>query len=131
MRQYTRLTVKSVQAEWRPGVHADGDGLYLRVRETGTKSWLYIGMLNGKRREVGLGSIRDVGLAQAREKAGECRSALRAGIDPVVERKRRQVTSIPVPTFGAFTTTLLDNIESGFRNEKHRKQWRSTLRRKT
>lgn len=127
MRQYKRLTVKSVQAESRVGVHADGDGLYLRVRDAGTKSWLYIGMLNGKRREIGLGSIRDVGLAQAREKAAECRTAFRAGIDPVVDRKQQQVAAIPMPTFGAFTTTLLDDIESGFRNEKHRKQWRSTL----
>lgn len=127
MRQYKRLTVKSIQAETRVGVHADGDGLYLRIRETGTKSWLYIGMLNSKRREVGLGSLRNVGLAQAREKAAEYRAAFRAGIDPVAESKARKASLVVVPTFGEFTEVLLGDIEAGFRNEKHRKQWRSTL----
>lgn len=127
MRLYRRLSVKSVQAESRPGVHSDGDGLYMRVRDTGTKSWLYIGMLNRRRREIGLGSVRDVSLAQAREKARELRHSFRAGIDPVVERARAKAAERPTQTFGEFADTLLDTIEDGFRNEKHRKQWRSTL----
>ncbi|MGK2910522.1 MAG: tyrosine-type recombinase/integrase [Sphingobium sp.] len=127
MRLYRRLSVKSVQAESRPGVHSDGDGLYMRVRDTGTKSWLYIGMLNRRRREIGLGSVRDVSLAQAREMARELRHAFRAGIDPVVEKERARAAERPTQTFGEFADALLDNIEDGFRNEKHRKQWRSTL----
>jgi len=127
MRQYKRLTVKAVQAEKRPGVHADGDGLYMRVRDSGTKSWLYIGMLNGKRREIGLGSVRDVPLAIAREKAAELRAAFRMGRDPVVERRMKAARENAIPTFGAFADSLIEDIEGGFRNEKHRKQWRSTL----
>ncbi len=127
MRQYKRLTVKAVQAEMRPGIHADGDGLYMRARDSGTKSWLYIGTLNGKRREVGLGPVRDVPLANAREKAAEMRTAFRAGRDPIAERKLKVMLAQPVQTFGAFADSLIDDIEGGFRNEKHCKQWRSTL----
>ncbi|MDX3908209.1 MAG: integrase arm-type DNA-binding domain-containing protein [Sphingobium sp.] len=127
MRLYRRLSVKSIQAESRPGVHSDGDGLYMRVRDTGTKSWLYIGMLNRCRREIGLGSVRDVSLAQAREKARELRYAFRAGVDPVVEKKRAKAAERPIQTFGEFADALLNDIEDGFRNEKHRKQWRATL----
>ena len=127
MRQYKRLTVKGVQAESQPGVHADGDGLYMRVRDSGTKSWLYIGMLKGKRREIGLGAIRHVSLAEAREKASELRASFRAGLDPVAERERLKAAERPMQTFGEFADSMLDDIEGGFRNEKHRKQWRSTL----
>ena len=50
-----KLTVKRVASLTRPNVYSDGGGLYLRVRKSGTKSWLFIYMLNGKRREIGLG----------------------------------------------------------------------------
>ena len=122
-----KLHVRKLAGLTRPGVYSDGGGLYLRVRPTGTRSWIFICMINGKRREMGLGSILDVPLSRAREKAAEARQAFLDGRDPIAERVRVEPESASV-TFGEFAEALIDDIEAGFRNEKHRKQWRSTLR---
>jgi len=65
-RTHNRLTTRKVEALDRPGRHADGGGLYLAVRDNGSKSWSFLYSLHGKRRELGLGSVRDVPLARAR-----------------------------------------------------------------
>lgn len=122
-----KLNVKKIAALTTPNVYSDGGGLYLRVRKSGTKSWLYIGMLNGKRREIGLGSVLDVSLADARKKAADLRTAQLAGIDPIEARKQVHAVAQRIPTFGEMATELIDGIEGGFSNEKHRKQWRSTI----
>ena len=99
----------------------------MRVRKAGTRSWLYIGMLNGKRIEMGLGSVLDVSLAAAREKAREHRSSLLAGIDPLEQKRKAMIKAAPKLTFGEVADELLNNIEGSFRNEKHRKQWRTSV----
>jgi integrase len=85
-------------------------------------------MIKGRRREAGLGSIFDVSLAEARKKAGEARGDFLAGRDPIAERAVAAVPATAPVTFGEFSKALIDDIEGGFRNEKHRKQWRSTLK---
>jgi integrase len=122
-----RINVRQFAALTKPGVYSDGGGLYLRVRKSGTRSWLFICMIRGRRRELGLGSAQDVTLAQARQKAVEARTAFMEGRDPVIERVAAAQPPIVPQTFGEFAETLVDDIESGFRNDKHRKQWRSTL----
>ena len=67
-RARNKLHVKQVASLTGVGIYSDGGGLYLRVRSSG-RSWVFIGTLNGKRQEMGLGSDLDVTLAQAREKA--------------------------------------------------------------
>lgn len=123
-----RLNVRQIPSLTKPGVYADGGGLYLRVRSTGSRSWIFICMIKGNRREMGLGSILDVSLARARDKAAEARAAFLEGHDPIVERAKVVEVEAPPLTFGSFSEALIDDIEGGFRNEKHRKQWRSTLR---
>lgn len=95
-----KLNVKRIAALTTPNVYSDGGGLYLRVRKSGTKSWLYVGMLNGKRREIGLGSVLDVSLADARKKATDLRTAQLAGIDPAEARKQVHAVAQRIPTFG-------------------------------
>ncbi len=51
------------------------------------------------------------------------------GKDPRIERRKAQAAAKPVVTFGAFAMEMLDGIEDGFKNPKHRQQWRNTLRR--
>ncbi len=123
-RARNKLTVKQVAAITKLGVHSDGGGLYLRVRPY-ARSWFYIGTYKGKRFELGLGSDLDISLAKAREKAAEVRAMLLDDKDPRHERdtKKRQDAA----TFGAFAIALLDGIEGGFKNPKHRQQWRNTL----
>jgi len=68
-----------------------------------------------------------VSLLQARDGAAKAREHLRAGRDPIVERKNSQQSAVAVPTFGEMADSLIESIESGFRNPKHRAQWRMTL----
>lgn len=123
-----KLHVRQIPTLINPGVYADGGGLYLRVRPTGTRSWIFVCMIKGRRREMGLGSLLDVPLSKAREKANEARTGFLAGRDPIEERAAPAAPAPPPVRFGEFADSLIDDIEGGFRNEKHRKQWRSTLK---
>ncbi|MDO7843763.1 tyrosine-type recombinase/integrase [Sphingomonas immobilis] len=114
------------RAPAEPNVYSDGGGLYLRVRPSG-RSWFYIGTLDGKRIELGLGSALDISLSKAREKAGKIRSMLIDGKDPRAERSRTTAVIKPAVTFGKFAMDLVADIEDGFKNPKHRQQWRNTL----
>lgn len=114
MSKLTALSVKNA----KPGRHADGQGLYLLVKPTGAKSWLLRVQTDGKRRDIGLGSLdvsprasgrgeaspivipilqrKILTLAEAREKAAMLRVAAKSGLDPVAERDRERLR---IPTF--------------------------------
>lgn len=126
-RARNKLSARQVATLTEPNIYSDGGGLYLRIRASG-RSWFFIGTLHGKRIELGLGSALDVTLAKARERAAQIRTMLLDGIDPRVERAKAKVAAKPVVTFGHFAMGLVVDIEDGFRNPKHRQQWRSTLK---
>src|SRR3546814_8709125 len=131
-----RLNVRQLPSLTKPGVYADGGGLYLRVRRSQrrhrkdlappTRSWLYICTVDGRRREVGLGSILDVSLATARDLASDTRTAFREGRDPVEERRQSQREFADQITFGEFADALIDDIESGFRKDRKRTRLNSS-----
>jgi len=77
-----RLTPRKV-ATAGPGKHEDGGGLRLVVSPTGARKWRLHFTLHGKRREMGLGSLVDVGLAEARSRAAECRKQAKRGLNPI------------------------------------------------
>ena len=129
-RARNKLNVRQVASLTKVGIYSDGGGLYLRVRESG-RSWFYIGTVDGKRIEMGLGSVLDISLAKAREKAADLRSQILDGKDPRRERAKSKARAVQTSTFGAFATALVDDIEGGFKNPKHRQQWRNTLDRYT
>jgi hypothetical protein len=83
-----RLTALKVSRTIKPGMYADGGGLYLQVSGIGAKSWIYRYMLRGREREMGLGSLTAVSLADARTKAAECRGLRQRGVDPIDVRKK-------------------------------------------
>ena len=90
---------------------------------SGTKSWLFMWVSGGgKCCEMGLGSYRSVSLSSARLKAAECRAVVAAGGDPIATRAK-----LAEPTFGECADAFLAYMESSWRNEKHRQQWRMTL----
>jgi integrase len=126
-RGINRLTIKGAAALKEPGLHADGGGLYLNIKASGAKSWLYIYHFQRgdkkKRREKGLGSFNVVSLDEARTKRDAARRLLAEGKDPLEVREQ----SDEVPTFGAVATELVDTLEVGWKNEKHKSQWRRTL----
>ena len=126
-----RLTQLKVDKERNKGVYPDGAGLYLNVTIGGSKSWLYRYMLAGKAHWMGLGSYPDVSLAEAREKATECRKMVRQGADPLAE-KRQQTSVIRASLaksilFSKAADQFIDAHKSGWKNAKHIDQWRNTL----
>jgi len=117
-----RLTARKV-ATAKPGKHSDGGNLYLIVADTGSRKWVLRFTWRGAAKEMGLGSANDVPLADAREKAADARRTLAKGLNPIDERKRNGA----IPTFGEMADSVCDTLSAGFRNEKHKAQWRMTL----
>jgi integrase len=76
----------------------------------------------GKRREMGLGSLRDVPLAKARERAADARQKLADGLDPIAVRDKPKVM-----TFGEAADALIESMSSSWSSNKHRAQWKMTL----
>jgi integrase len=117
-----KLTARGAAALKSPGRHADGEGLFLNVAKGGSRSWVLLVQRDGRRREIGLGSFPAVTLAEAREKAADMRAAIKRGEDPLARRKADKVI-----TFGMAADALLADMRVGWRNDKHRAQWRMTL----
>lgn len=127
------LTVKGVDAKREPGMYGDGGGLYLRVSPTGSKSWIVRTVIHGKRRELGVGSVGLVTLAEAREKATELRKAARAGEDPDATRKAaarasKAAAARDLMTFGKAAEAVHAKLLPKWKNKKHADTWLSGLR---
>ena len=106
-----------------PGRHCDGNGLYLFVQPSGARSWVQRLVIRGRRRDFGLGSVALVSLAEAREKARANRKLAREGGDPLAEKRRAQ----GVPSFAEAAVRVFEQKQAGWRSEKHRRAWMSTL----
>lgn len=121
----TALAVKNAKGSGRL---ADGGGLYLSL-SGGGKRWTFIYRWNGKRREMGLGAASAVTLSVARTLASAARGHLAAGLDPVTARDNERTVAKPKSsTFGTYAEAYIASVEGGWRNEKHRQQWRSSLK---
>jgi len=119
-----KLTPRKV-ATVGPGKHEDGGGLRLVVSGTGAKKWVLRFTIDGKRREMGLGSFPDVGLAEARDRASDCRKLAKDGVDPI---EARRAESEKTPTFTACAARYIRAHRHGWKNAKHARQWTSTLK---
>jgi integrase len=119
----SKLTARKVETA-KHGKYSDGANLYLIVSKTGSRKWVLRFTLRGKAKEMGLGSATSVPLADARERATSARRKIALGLNPIDERKR----SGGVPTFGEVADDVREALSAGFRNEKHKAQWKSTLR---
>lgn len=126
-----KLTALAVPREKRPGYHGDGGGLYLQVSPGGAKSWVFRFKVEGRTREMGLGPVHAISLAEAREAATECRRLRVQGIDPIEARKaKRQQARLEAAkgmTFRTCAERYIGAHKAGWRNPKHPLQWASTL----
>jgi integrase len=115
----------------RPGRYSDGNGLWLQISPSGTKSWVFRYDHDGKRHELGLGSVSVVSLAAAREAARAQRLLLQAGDDPLSVRRQqaaaRRVEAAHAITFDQCAAKYITAHRAGWRNAKHAKQWETTL----
>ena len=122
--------VKSLQ----PGVHADGGGLYLVVRESGDRVWAFrFTDLEGKRAQMEFARAGDrdgasgdvLTQSSAREKARDYKVALkREGIDP---RVKKRVTAQGSKTFKEFAEEQYPDWCQGL-SEEELKQWQRSIR---
>ena len=126
-RTLNKLTARTVASASTPGRYGDGGGLALVVSEDGRRRWVFRYTRAGKTKDMGLGAVRDVSLAEARQAAEDARRHLREGRDPIGAREAERRAAAGVPTFGAVADEMVTALEVGFRNEKHRAQWRMTL----
>ncbi|MCZ4266412.1 integrase arm-type DNA-binding domain-containing protein [Rhodobacteraceae bacterium G21628-S1] len=145
-----KLTAKAVEGNLKPGYHSDGTvpGLYLAVGTSGSRSWVlrYVppklagtittraaGATAGrnKPRAMGLGPFPAISLAAARERAKIERTKIAEGIDPLEERRKEEAvaaaSAAKMTTFADAASSYIDAKENGFKNPKHRQQWRNTL----
>jgi len=118
-----RLTAVTIRTLTKPGMYSDGNGLYLKVDDSGAKRWIQRIVISGKRRDIGLGGAKDVNLIEAREATIENRKLVRAGIDPIACKK----LSNAILTFREAAQQVHDLNKPTWRNEKHGEQWLNSL----
>ena len=130
-RMIGKLTPAKVRSTSTPGLYGDGAGLYLNVGPTGGKSWLFRFMLNGRAREMGLGPLHTIGLAEARERATAARRLRLDGTDPLdarqAEKARKAAEAAAVVTFKKAAEGYVKAHRAAWRNAKHAWQWTATL----
>ena len=108
-----------------PGRYCDGQGLYLYVQSSGTRSWVQRLVIHGRRHDIGLGSAQLVPLAEAREQALSNRKFARLGGDPLAEKRRREA----MPTFAEASRRVLEQKQAGWREGRHAQSWWTSLER--
>ena len=125
----------------QPGRYSDGGGLYLQVAKgkastagkepEATKSWIFRYRVANREREMGLGAFPAISLKRARDKAAECRQLREEGIDPIeardAARDKENAESARVMTFKECALAFIEAKEGGWKNAKHRLQWKNTL----
>ncbi|WP_247889016.1 tyrosine-type recombinase/integrase [Azospirillum brasilense] len=125
------LTVRKVETIKTPGLFADGGGLYLQVTASGAKTWIFRFQIAGRRRDMGLGTLTVVSLAEARNRAAAAHRLVKQGIDPIEHRAHEEaaaaLASAKAMTFRECAEAFIDTNKAGWSNEKHAAQWTSTL----
>lgn len=120
-----KLTTARQVDTFGPGFYSNGGNLYLRVRDTGARAWVFRYKLAGKVIEIGLGGTDSRSLAQARELAARMRTELTNGKDPgALVRVKRDPT---IMTFKDCALALIESKRIGWRNPKHAQQYGNTL----
>lgn len=126
-----KLTALGVNQAKKRGYYSDGGGLFLQVGASGSKSWVFRFRAAGRLREMGLGPSHTVTLAEARQKALECRKLRLDGRDPIQVRRTERVAAnleaSKAITFRQCADAYIRAQKAGWRNAKHAAQWSSTL----
>jgi integrase len=128
-----KLAARTVATITKPGLHADGGGLYLHVSASGAKSWIFRWSRDCKSHDMGLGTAGDddVTLAEARELATDARRRVREGGDPIEDRRakrnQKKLDTAKAMTFRQCAEAYIKAHEAGWKNPKHAAQWPATL----
>jgi integrase len=133
--KYKQLTSSKVNAIAKPGLYADGAGLFLQVSPTQkgdlVKSWIFRFQLNLVRRDMGLGSLKGVSLATARQLAEEARAVIQRGGDPIDERNNKRAAAAAERasrlTFKEAAARYLARHEAEWRSPVHHAQFKKSI----
>jgi integrase len=128
-RQLSPLKVKNAKT----GMYADGGCLYLQVTPTKdgkrfNRSWIFRYRVNGRLRDMGLGSVDILSLSEARERAREQRKQRLDGIDPIDARRALVAPAVNLVTFDQAAASVIAAKEDTWTNAVHAGQWRDTLK---
>jgi integrase len=130
-RSIGKLTTISVRQAKRRGLYGDGGGLFLQVSERGSKSWIFRFKKAGRLRVMGLGPMHTISLAEARDRARECRKLRLDGIDPIDARRGQRVVAqledAKSMSFAECAEAYIAAHRAGWRNAKHAAQWSATI----
>jgi len=133
------MTALALSKLKRTGFHAVGGvaGLGIQIRQSSTsktvlvKSWIMRVMIGEQRVPLGLGSYPQVSLNKAREIAHQYADDIKNGIDPRAKKKALKSALLQskdkTKTFKECAKAYMAAHASDYRNEKHRKQWETTL----
>jgi integrase len=126
-----KLTAMKVKRA-KPGTYVDGDGLLLVVRHRSkdpeappSRQWVCRLQFQGRRYDIGLGSAKDVDLADARTEAAKLRRIARSGTDPL--QARQSAAEAPPPPFREVAAAVHKEHAQTWGNAKHSAQWLATL----
>lgn len=126
-----RLNALQVRNLHAYGFYADGGGLYLQVDRNGARSWIFRFMLNGRARDMGLGSAQQISLADARKQAEQYRRLRSLGIDPIEardgERLQETIDAARLMTFEQCARSYIAAHRPSWKNDKYAAQWDSSL----
>lgn len=123
-----KLTAIAIKKAAGDCVLHDGEGLRLQLRK-GKGSWIFRYQINGRSRDMGLGSLSDVSLADAREARNEARRLVRSGQDPIEAARASNGAGKPIKhTFEKAAESYISEREASWRNAKTPYRWRARLR---
>lgn len=125
-----KLSAVTVRGKQPSGEYVDGNGLYLKVKPSGAKSWLFRYQRKGKRVRMGIGSTSKLSLKDARTKVHEYKTLLLDGKDPKLIRdaKEQEKQKNQIWTFDRCAEAYISAHAPSWKNKKHAQQWRNTLK---
>lgn len=118
------LSATFIRSVKHAGRYGDGNGLYMVVDPSGAKRWILRTVVMGQRKDIGLGGLSIVSLAEAREEAARLRKIARQQGDPLAERRKSQRV---VPTFEQASREVHKTHSVSWKNAKHIQQWINTM----
>ena len=113
-----KLTSARVRSITAPGLHGDGDTLFLALARGGSKSWIQRITIDGRRHDIGLGGFPLISLAKARERAMTNRLAISDGRNPLAEKRRAKT-----PTFRKAALATFEANRPRWRDNKTARNW--------
>ncbi len=126
-----KLSILKIKNLSQRGRYSDGNGLYLQISKTKTKSWIFRYKFQGEEKQLGLGSINLVSLSDARQKVLEFRKQVLEGQDPIsnkrLKERNEKIKKSKEITFSKCAEAYISSLEPEWKNKKHIQQWRSTL----